>query len=52
MRTFGVFATCFGRIRPPSGNTSFKGAYCTVHLVKYYSLRHVLVDISINFLEF
>jgi hypothetical protein len=44
------YATCFSHIGPSSGNTYFKGVYCTVNLVKYYSLRHVVVVI-INFLN-
>jgi hypothetical protein len=46
----GVFATWFSRMDPTSSNISFKGAYCTVHLVKEYSLRHV-VFVIINFFE-
>jgi hypothetical protein len=49
--TSGVYATCFSPIGPSSCNTSFKGVYCTVHWVKEYALRHVVVVI-INFLEF
>jgi hypothetical protein len=31
---------------PSSGNTSFKGVYCTVHFVKWYLLRHIIFIIT------
>jgi hypothetical protein len=46
--TIGVYATCFSLTGPSSGNTSFKGVYCTVHLVKLYSLGHVVVVINFD----
>jgi hypothetical protein len=47
MCTVSVYATCFSCVGQSSGNTSFKGIYCTVHLVKEYSLRHVLVVLTL-----
>jgi hypothetical protein len=47
-------ATCFSHIGPSSGNVSFKGVYCTVNLVKWYSLRFVVVVVVVvvNYFEF
>jgi hypothetical protein len=37
------YATYFSCTGPSSGNTFFREVYSTVHLVEWYSLRHVFV---------